>query len=52
MLSPRTDRPPAAFLDDTPEGTEARAKVGAEFAEAMRREWHTLGVHLGYRYDD
>ncbi|MBW8825997.1 MAG: FAD-dependent oxidoreductase [Acidobacteria bacterium] len=52
MLSPRTARPPAAFLDDTPEGAEAREKVGAEFSEAMRREWHTLGIHLGYRYDD
>src|SRR5262249_25946774 len=26
-------------------------KVGREFSEAMRREWFTLGAHLGYRYE-
>jgi hypothetical protein len=29
-----------------------RARLGKEFTEAMTREWHTLGIHLGYRYDD
>src|SRR5580700_10838952 len=37
--------------DDTPQGAATRAKVGLEFSESMRREWFTLGVHLGYRYE-
>jgi 2-polyprenyl-6-methoxyphenol hydroxylase-like FAD-dependent oxidoreductase len=48
MLSP--GRHPE-LLDDTPPGAAAREKVGREFSETMRREWFTLGVHLGYRYE-
>jgi 2-polyprenyl-6-methoxyphenol hydroxylase-like FAD-dependent oxidoreductase len=39
------------LLDDTPQGAAAREKVGHGFCETMRREWFTLGVHLGYRYE-
>jgi 2-polyprenyl-6-methoxyphenol hydroxylase-like FAD-dependent oxidoreductase len=39
------------IADDTPEGAATRAKVGREFTEMMRREWFTLGIHLGYRYE-
>jgi 2-polyprenyl-6-methoxyphenol hydroxylase-like FAD-dependent oxidoreductase len=39
------------IADDTPEGAATREKVGREFAEMMRREWFTLGIHLGYRYE-
>ena len=49
MTSPR---PGTAILDQTPEGDAFRQKLGAEFAEIMRHEWFTLGVHLGYRYAD
>ena len=42
----------AALLEDTPEGARQRAVLGREFSEAMRREWYTLGIHLGYRYDE
>ncbi len=42
----------AALLDATEEGAALRAQLGREFSEAMTREWHTLGIHLGYRYDD
>jgi 2-polyprenyl-6-methoxyphenol hydroxylase-like FAD-dependent oxidoreductase len=38
--------------DDTPQGAATRAKVGREFSESMRREWFTLGIHLGYRYEN
>jgi hypothetical protein len=38
--------------DDTPQGAATRAKVGREFVETMRREWFTLGIHLGYRYEN
>jgi 2-polyprenyl-6-methoxyphenol hydroxylase-like FAD-dependent oxidoreductase len=41
----------ADIADDTPEGADTRKKVGAEFSELMRREWFTLGIHLGYRYE-
>jgi hypothetical protein len=37
--------------DNTPHGAATRAKVGREFSESMRREWFTLGIHLGYRYE-
>ena len=39
------------LLDPTPQGAATRAKVGHEFSETMRREWFTLGIHLGYRYE-
>jgi hypothetical protein len=39
------------LLDDTPQGAATRERVGREFSEAMRREWFTLGAHLGYRYE-
>jgi hypothetical protein len=39
------------IADATPQGAATRAKVGRAFTEMMRREWFTLGIHLGYRYD-
>ncbi len=39
------------IAEATPQGAATREKVGREFAEMMRREWFTLGVHLGYRYE-
>ncbi len=39
------------IADDTPQGAATRDKVGREFTEMMRREWFTLGIHLGYRYE-
>ena len=39
------------IADDTPAGAATREKVGGEFTEMMRREWFTLGIHLGYRYE-
>ena len=42
---------PPDIADDTPQGAATRAKVGREFTEMMRREWFTLGIHLGYRYE-
>jgi 2-polyprenyl-6-methoxyphenol hydroxylase-like FAD-dependent oxidoreductase len=40
------------LLDDTPQGAAVREQVGREFSETMRREWFTLGAHLGYRYEN
>ncbi len=39
------------LLDPTPQGEATRQRVGREVSEIMRREWHTLGIHLGYRYE-
>jgi 2-polyprenyl-6-methoxyphenol hydroxylase-like FAD-dependent oxidoreductase len=49
MTSPR---PGPLIVEKTQEGDAFRQKLGAEFAEIMRHEWFTLGVHLGYRYVD
>ena len=48
MLSPGEN---PAIEDDTAEGAAVRARVGAAFSEAMKNEWFTLGIHLGYRYE-
>jgi 2-polyprenyl-6-methoxyphenol hydroxylase-like FAD-dependent oxidoreductase len=49
MLSPgRND----ALLDVTDAGAALRQRVGTAMAEAMRHEWFTLGMHLGYRYEN
>ena len=39
------------LLDPTPQGAATRDRVGREFSETMRREWFTLGIHLGYHYE-
>ena len=38
--------------DDTPRGAEIRTAAGARIYEAKRREFDTLGVVLGYRYEN
>jgi 2-polyprenyl-6-methoxyphenol hydroxylase-like FAD-dependent oxidoreductase len=45
-----TDR--SRLLEDTPEGEQVRAVVGQELLEATHAEWESLGVILGYRYED
>lgn len=49
MLSPGRNE---GLLDDTEAGAAIRRRVGAAMTEAMRQEWYTLGMHLGYRYED
>jgi 2-polyprenyl-6-methoxyphenol hydroxylase-like FAD-dependent oxidoreductase len=49
MLSPGRN---PSLIDDSEEGARVRARVGRDFSAAMRREWFTLGMHLGYRYED
>jgi 2-polyprenyl-6-methoxyphenol hydroxylase-like FAD-dependent oxidoreductase len=51
MLSPRQALSARVF-EPGPEGDEARRVFGDLFTQAMKREWFTLDVHLGYRYDD
>jgi 2-polyprenyl-6-methoxyphenol hydroxylase-like FAD-dependent oxidoreductase len=52
MLSPREDHPPAEIFEPGPAGDAARRAFGAKFTETMRREWFTLGIQLGYRYEN
>jgi 2-polyprenyl-6-methoxyphenol hydroxylase-like FAD-dependent oxidoreductase len=52
MLATRTRRPPANLLDATPEADVARREYGQWYADVMHQEWFTIGVNLGYRYDD
>jgi 2-polyprenyl-6-methoxyphenol hydroxylase-like FAD-dependent oxidoreductase len=42
----------ARILDDGPAGRQARDTVGAALLESTRPEWHSLGVILGYRYEE
>jgi hypothetical protein len=42
----------AQINDDTPEGRALREEVGRAISSATQTEWETLGVHLGYRYEN
>ncbi|MDE2477219.1 MAG: FAD-dependent oxidoreductase [Alphaproteobacteria bacterium] len=51
MLSPRRMKaPPEAFLPG-PAGDAARETFGRAYTEMMKREWFSIGIHLGYRYE-
>jgi len=47
MLSPEKS---PHLLDDTAEGASIREQTGAALSESMKREWQSLGIHLGYVY--
>lgn len=51
MLRPRDQKPPAEAFQPGPEGDAARKKFGDDYTEMMKREWFTVGIHLGYRYE-
>jgi 2-polyprenyl-6-methoxyphenol hydroxylase-like FAD-dependent oxidoreductase len=52
MLSTRQRQPPPEIFHAGEAGDAARAEYGRWFTETMRHEWFTIGIHLGYRYDD
>jgi hypothetical protein len=55
MLNPRVARPDAAIFDEndtTPETEAMRRKFGHDYTEMMSREWNTIGIHLGYVYEN
>lgn len=53
MLEPRLARPePLVFSGDSPEAERARKEFGDRYTKAMQREWYSIGVHLGYLYED
>ncbi len=52
MLSPRILKPdPAVFDQDGPDIDAARREYGARYTEMMKREWFSIGIHLGYVYE-
>jgi 2-polyprenyl-6-methoxyphenol hydroxylase-like FAD-dependent oxidoreductase len=51
MLATRLHRPPKEIFEPGPEGDRARAEFGGRFIESIRREWLTIGIHLGYFYE-
>jgi 2-polyprenyl-6-methoxyphenol hydroxylase-like FAD-dependent oxidoreductase len=51
MLSPRSIRPPPEAFLPGEAGDEAREQFGRTYTEMMKREWFSIGIHLGYRYE-
>ncbi|MDM0015173.1 FAD-dependent oxidoreductase [Variovorax sp. J22P168] len=52
MLSPRILKPdPAVFDRDSPDIEAARREYGQRYTDMMRREWYSIGIHLGYVYE-
>ncbi|WAH96299.1 FAD-dependent oxidoreductase [Arthrobacter sp. MMS18-M83] len=52
MLGPRVAQPrPEVFNDDSSETEAARREYGDAYTEAMKREWFSIGIHLGYVYE-
>ena len=50
MLTPREYLNQQVF-EDGPEGDAARKEFGDAYTRMMKREWFTIGIHLGYRYE-
>jgi 2-polyprenyl-6-methoxyphenol hydroxylase-like FAD-dependent oxidoreductase len=52
MLSPRVLKPAPEVFAGGPDAEAARREYGERYTEMMRKEWCTIGIHLGYVYDD
>ena len=51
MLSPRMLKPPPETFLPGETGDSARAEFGRAYTAMMKREWFSIGIHLGYRYE-
>jgi 2-polyprenyl-6-methoxyphenol hydroxylase-like FAD-dependent oxidoreductase len=52
MLSPRDQQGQLqGAFEPGPAGDAARKAFGEAYTAMMKREWHTVGIHLGYRYE-
>ena len=51
MLQPRVAKPPPEAFVPGETGDKARAAFGSFYTETMKREWFSIGIHLGYRYE-
>lgn len=52
MLSPLTLSPSKEIFEEGPGSEAARVAFGNAYTELMRREWFSIGIHLGYVYED
>lgn len=50
MLTPRESLSQTVF-EPGPDGDRARQIFGNAYTQMMKREWYTIGVHLGFRYE-
>lgn len=50
MLTPRTQRPPREVFEPGSQNDAARRAFGEAYGQMMKREWYTIGIHLGYNY--
>lgn len=50
MLAARKTAPPEIAFKPGPEGAAARKQYGDWYTEIMRREWYSIGIHLGFDY--
>lgn len=50
MLSPR-EKLNSLVFEPGEAGDRARKEFGDAFTAMMKREWYTIGIHLGYRYE-
>ena len=44
--------PPRDLFEEGAAGDAARRRFGAQFTETMKREWFTIGIQLGYHYEN
>ena len=52
MMFTREKKPPKEIFENGPAGDRAREIFGAEYMDMMKQEWFTLGIHLGYWYEN
>ena len=52
MLETRTRKPPSEIFVNGPAGDAARKDYGDWYTERMSHEWFTVGIHIGYRYEN
>jgi len=52
MLNPRITKQPKELFASTPEGEKVRKQFGDDYTEMMKREWFSIGIHLGYVYEN
>jgi 2-polyprenyl-6-methoxyphenol hydroxylase-like FAD-dependent oxidoreductase len=50
MLAARKTAPPEIAFEAGPEGEAARKQYGDWYTEVMKREWYSIGIHLGFDY--
>jgi len=52
MMLPRAQKPSQRLFEPGPEGDRLRKEFGDAYTEMMKNEWFTMGIHLGYIYEN